>query len=180
MWAAAGNRVQCLQSADGVELWTYWSEHFSIYGNLVIAQGRLLAPDIDGWTYVLDPATGELLDRLLLPRGVGLSSDGRSIFAACGVRALRAFDPASLSELWCFHRPGTYIAGRPTLRSHDLFVTSSDGNAYRMAKSDGSVLWSFQLGDVEGAIVALTGDMGLLINGDGELMAFGCPGEDAA
>jgi outer membrane protein assembly factor BamB len=177
LWATCGDVVRCLEAAGGQEIWVYHPEHFSLYGRMVLAQGRLFAPDIDGWTYVLDPETGASLGRHLLPRGVGLSSDGQAVYAACGMRGLRAYDPLTCEEIWHFHRPGSYFAGYPTSRSHDLIAASSDGNVYIVDKAKGRVVWSFQLGNVGGATVALDGRQGYLITGDGELVCFACPGE---
>jgi outer membrane protein assembly factor BamB len=177
LWVSCGDVVRCQDSTNGQEIWAYHPEHFSLYGRLVVAQGRLFAPDIDGWTYVLDPDSGAFLDRFLPPRGTGFSSDGRTIYAACGMRGLRAFDPLTCAERWSFHRPGSYFAGCPTLRGTDLVVASSDGNVYVVGKRDGCALWGFQFGNVGGATVALDGERGYLITGDGELLAFACPAE---
>lgn len=175
LWATCGDRVRCLEAATGQEMWSYQPEHFSLYGRMVLAQGRLCAPDIDGWTYVLDPQTGALLSRHLLPRGTGFATDGQTIYAACGMRGLRAYDPRSFTEQWRLHRPGTYFAGFPTLRGHDLIAACSDGNVYVVDQQSGRVLWSFQFGDVGGATVADDGQQGYLVTGGGELLAFTCP-----
>jgi len=175
VWAACGDVVRCLALENGRELWSYRPEHFSLYGPMAIAEGRLFAADIDGWTYVLDPDSGKLLGRRLLPRGTGFSSDGHVIYASCGVRGLRAFAPLSLDELWAVHRPGTYYSGFLTLRSRDLVATCSDGNVSVVSKQSGTTEWSFQLGDIDGTTVALDADRGYLITGSGELLAFQCP-----
>jgi outer membrane protein assembly factor BamB len=135
----------------------------------------LCAPDIDGWTYVLDPETGILLARHLLPRGTGFATDGESIYAACGVRGLRAYSPPSFTERWQLYRPGTYFAGYPTLRAGDLIVAGSDGNVYLVDQDSGGVIWSFQFGNVGGATVAVDDQRGYLVTADGELVAFACP-----
>jgi len=205
LWAVCGDVVHCFEVASGNEIWAYRPEHFSLYGQMVFAQGRLLAPDGDGWTYVLDPESGQFLERFLMPRGVEVASDGRVLYVPCGMRGLRAYDPLSHRELWRFHRPGSYFAGTPTLRTHDLVVACSDGNVYVVDKSGGvdeyiadeyiadgyiadeyiadgyiadgyiRVTWSHQLGNVGGATVALDGERGYVITGDGELLAFHLP-----
>lgn len=175
MWVTCGDRVQCLDAATGTAVWTYHPEHFSLYGRVVIAQGRLFAPDIDGWTYVLDPHDGAFQGRYLLPRGTGLAADHTTLYAACGMRGLRAYDALTLDEIWCVHRPGTYFAGYPRLRSQDLIAAASDGNVYIVDKQSGKVTWSFQLGDIGGASVAMGGERAYLVSGDGELVAFACP-----
>ncbi len=175
IWITCGDRVQCLDAFTGGAVWAYHPEHFSLYGRVVIAQGRLFAPDIDGWTYVLDPHTGAFQARYLLPRGTGLAADRTTLYAACGMRGLRAYDAMTLHELWCVHRPGTYFAGHPFLRSSDLIVAASDGNVYIVDKQSGKVTWSFQLGNIGGATVVVDGERAYLVNGDGELVAFACP-----
>jgi outer membrane protein assembly factor BamB len=177
IWASCGDVVRCLEAATGEEIWAYRPEHFSLYGRMVLAQGRLFAPDIDGWTYVLDPETGTLLSRHLLPRGTGFATDGQTIYAACGVRGLRAYDPLSFVEQWCLHRPGIYFAGYPTLRPGHLGVASSDGNAYLVDQHSGRVTWGFQFGNIGGATIAVDEQQGYLITGDGELVAFACPAD---
>ncbi|UCC77653.1 MAG: PQQ-binding-like beta-propeller repeat protein [Anaerolineales bacterium] len=177
LWASCGDVVRCLEAASGEEIWSYRPEHFSLYGRMVLARGQLYAPDIDGWTYVLDPETGTLLCRQLLPRGTGFATDGQTIYAACGMRGLRAYNPVSFVEQWQLHRQGTYFAGYPTLRSGDLIVASSDGNVYLVDQLSGRVIWSFQLGNVGGATVADDDQRGYLITGDGELVAFTCPAD---
>jgi outer membrane protein assembly factor BamB len=177
IWASCGDVVRCFEATSGGEIWSYRPEHFSLYGRMVLAQGRVCAPDIDGWTYVLDPETGRLLSRHLLPRGTGFATDGQTIYAACGMRGLRAYSPPSFAELWRLHRPGIYFAGYPTLRSGDLIVASSDGNVYLVDQHSGRVIWSFQLGNIGGATVAVDDQRGYLITGDGELVAFACPAD---
>jgi outer membrane protein assembly factor BamB len=175
VWAACGDRVYCVDETNGEEIWCYRPEHFSLYGSMVIAGGRLFAPDIDGWTYVLDPETGVLLHRFLAPRGVGFASDGHLVFAACGVRGLRAYEPNACAELWSQHRPGSYFASTPTIRGDEVIAGSSDGNIYAINKANGCVTWSHQLGDVGSTKVAADSDMGFLVTGGGELVAFSLP-----
>ena len=172
IWASCGDMVQCIDVASGHKLWTYWPEHFSLYPPMVLVGNKLFAPDGDGWVYVLDPELGVLLDRFLLPRGTGFATDGEQIYAACGMRGLRAYDPISYRELWRLHRPGSYFAGRPTPHNGEIFAASSDGNIYAVDKKTGKVTWSFQFGDVGGARVAWMGERGYFITGDGELIAF--------
>jgi outer membrane protein assembly factor BamB len=178
LWASCGDVVHCFEVDSGKEVWAYHPEHFSLYGQMVIVRGRLLAPDADGWVYVLDPQSGKFLERFLLPRGVGLASDGQVLYVPAGCRGLRAYDPLHHRELWSIHRPGSYFVGIPTLRTRDLVVASSDGNVYVVDKSSGQVTWSHQVGDVGGAMVALDGERGYVITGDGELLAFHLPQSD--
>jgi outer membrane protein assembly factor BamB len=95
------------------------------------------------------------------------------------MRGLRAYDPLSFTEQWQLHRPGTYFAGFPTLRGQDLIVASSDGNVYVVDQQSGRILWSFQFGDIGGATVAVDGQQGYLVTGEGELVAFACPADTA-
>jgi outer membrane protein assembly factor BamB len=177
LWASCGDVVRCFELTSGRELWAYRPDHFSLYPPMVFAAGRLFAPDGDGWTYVLDPDTGGLIERFLMPRGTGLASDGDRIFAACGVHGLRAYDPLTCCELWHTGRWSTYYTGRPALRAQDLVVAASDGNVALIDKAKGLERWSFQLGDMGGATVALGLDCGFAITGAGELLAFTLPGE---
>jgi outer membrane protein assembly factor BamB len=175
LWASCGDVVHCIDVASGDEIWSYYPEHFSLYGPMVLAQGRLFAPDCDGWTYVLDPENGAFLDRFLLPRGTGLTSDGTLIYAACGVRGLCACDPLSYRELWHIGRPGSYFAGGLALREREILAASSDGNVYAVAGGTGRIAWSFQLGDVGGAAVTFDDEHGYVITGGGQLVAFSLP-----
>jgi outer membrane protein assembly factor BamB len=175
LWASCGDVVHCIDVASGCSVWSYCPEHFSLYPRMVMIGQRLFAPDGDGWVYVLDSQAGTLLDRFLVPRGTGLVTDGERIYAACGVRGLRAYEPAAYREAWCMHRPGSYFAGRPTLRTTDLLATSSDGNIYAVDKETGDAHWSHQFGDVGGARVAVRDDKGFFITGGGELIAFSLP-----
>ena len=175
VWAAAGDVVVCLDAATGEEIWAYCPEHFSIYGDLVAISGRLFAPDIDGWTYVLDLECGEPIDRLLLLRGTGLASDGTTLFAASGVGGLRAYDPISCEEKWRLDPPGVYFIASPTVTARGLLATSSDGNVYLVNPATGQDVWSFQFGDVSGARVAVGGQRAYVITGKGQLIAFSLP-----
>jgi outer membrane protein assembly factor BamB len=175
LWASCGDVVHCIDVASGCSVWSYYPEHFSLYPRMVLIGRTLFAPDGDGWVYVLDSESGALLDRFLTPRGTGFITDGERIYAACGMRGLRAYEPATHREAWCLHRPGSYFAGRPTLRTTDLLATSSDGNIYAVDKASGDATWSLQFGDVGGARVAVDGEKGYFITGDGEVIGFSLP-----
>ena len=175
LWTSCGDVVHCIDGASGREIWSCHPEHFSLYPHMILVGQKLFAPDGDGWVYVLDPESGVLVDRFLVPRGTGFVTDGENIYAACGMRGLRAYEPASYRELWCTHRPGSYFAGCPTPRNTDLLAASSDGNIYAVDKETGGVTWSLQFGNVGGARVALDGERGYFITGDGELVAFSPP-----
>lgn len=177
VWASCGDRVLCLDGASGGAIWTYAPEHFSLYGPMVVAKQRLFAPDIDGWTYVLDLQRGEPIRRFLAPRGTGFGSDGAIVYAACGVRGLRAYHPESCRELWRVQWEGSYFAGRPTLLGDNILAPCSDGNLYLVDKATGRVRWSHQFGDIGVASVACDKDSGYMTTADGSLLAFRLPAE---
>jgi outer membrane protein assembly factor BamB len=175
LWASCGDVVHCIDVAQGRDVWTFHPEHFSLYGRMAMVSGQLVAPDGDGWTYVLNPRTGQLITRVLLPRGTGFATDGATLYAACGMRGLRAYEGTTLEKLWRVHRPGTYFAGYPVLWQEALIAAGSDGNIYVFEKHSGRKTWSFQLGDVGGATPAVDEERGYTITGGGELVAFRLP-----
>jgi outer membrane protein assembly factor BamB len=177
LWTACGDVVRCLEASTGRCIWVYHPEHFSLYGPMVQARGLLFAPDIDGWTYVLDPDSGREANQFLAPRGTGFSSDGECIYAACGVRGLRAYEPDSCRELWRVQREGSYFSGLPVPRREVLLAPCTDGNLYMVEKVNGRVGWSFQFGDIGATRVACDLHQGYLTTGDGALIAFTLPPE---
>jgi outer membrane protein assembly factor BamB len=72
-------------------------------------------------------------------------SDGR-LFLGTDAGAVIALETKSGRELWRFATNGA-VRSRPEPVADELVVASDDGHAYRLAASDGKVLWKARLGE---------------------------------
>ncbi len=146
-----GNAKACylvgLDAVNGKEQWRYHTRN-SVKNQVVVAQGIVIATDMQGITYAVDVSTGQLVwERDLhynrLPGFVsGLVTDGKVVYTGFG-KSLSALDVLSGDVLWTNDDWESGEGTTPVMTlADDILITSSQWKAiYAHNLHTGKLLW---------------------------------------
>jgi outer membrane protein assembly factor BamB/tetratricopeptide (TPR) repeat protein len=184
----AGGRAETLvaySASDGAELWRFAAEGW-FAGELTIAEGRVFALCWDGYLYVLDAQSGQLLWKARGERDKGFTSPpaiaggrlfiGSRVYDASDEQqkptyAMLALDAADGAELWRFYT-GRHIFAPPAAADDTVLFGTDDGSFYTLDAASGAERWQAR---IDGRIVAqpqVDGDMAFVGERSGTIYAF--------
>ncbi|HEX9439710.1 MAG TPA: PQQ-binding-like beta-propeller repeat protein, partial [Roseiflexaceae bacterium] len=181
-----GGRSEALvayAATDGSELWRFTAGGW-FAGELTIAEGRVFALCWDGYLYVLDARSGQLLWKVQGERDKGFTSPPTAVGARgfIGSRvnanehqqrlyALLALRAEDGGELWR-RRTRRHIFALPALAGDTLLFGTDDGKFYALDAASGAERWQAQ---VDGPIVTppqVVDDMVYVAERGGTVYAF--------
>lgn len=148
IYAGSDNGTLYALDTHGKELWHFTTGMMIWSTPALDPAGHWLAfGSLDGTLYVLDPASGQLLDRYVIGSDVKSSpaTDGRRLYVGASNQRLYAFDisPAGrLNKAWDAATEGEVYAS-PALTPERIFVGSLDGRMYAFDRQ-GQLLWRFE------------------------------------
>ncbi len=142
------NKILAYDAKSGKELWQF-TTRYSIKNTIIVSNGRIVATDNLGYTYILDAATGKLLHDIdigfkRLPGfSYGIVQQGDTVFAGFG-QSLSAIKISTGKILW---KNKDWRGGEgsiPTMTLGDgVLVTSSNWRAlYGHDSKTGKLLWA--------------------------------------
>ncbi|MCL3782024.1 hypothetical protein EMN47_16680 [Prolixibacteraceae bacterium JC049] len=140
--------VACWDKKTGKSIWKQQVKN-GIKGQMVIAQGNVIATDMVGNTYAFDIKTGERIWEIdlnynKLPGFIsGLVTDGKIVYTGFG-KSLSAIDASNGQLLWSNQSWSGGEGSTPTMTIADnVLITSSHWRAiYAHNRKTGELLWS--------------------------------------
>jgi len=135
-------RLVRLPQDGGAPLWTYRTGSY-LYGSPALAEGRLIVGGCDGHVHVVDPATGEALQRVPVAGYVGASPATDGDWATTGHfgNEVLAFQPSTGTPLWT-HRDRTFpYLSSPAVSDEVVVVGGRDRSLHAVLRDSGQALW---------------------------------------
>lgn len=129
------------------------------------------------WSVELMPSNRRVSDTAI--KGAGLALEGNEIYVTTGFGVVVAVSAKDGSKLWeqDIHAP---LRIAPTVAGNKVFVQSVDNKFFALDKSNGEVLWDYDIAMEEttmvgGAVAAYSAKADVVITGfsNGEIQAFG-------
>lgn len=144
---AVNNYIVCYNAFIGEEVWRYKTTN-GIKNQMVIAQGIIIATDVQGFTYALYAETGKIawkadLNYNKLPAFIsGIVTNGNTVFTGFG-SSLSALDVKTGNLLWTNKDWDGGEGSTPTMTlANDILITSSNWRAvYAHDIKTGKLLW---------------------------------------
>ncbi len=155
--------LAALDAATGQEQWRATTGGDRLRVTPLVAGGLVFTGGEGEVLYGLDPATGEVRQRMDAGGWVlSLAATDDTLYVGTNDNTLLALDPADLNERWRFDAGGTVWSIVPTAEA--LYVGSTDGHLYAVDPDNGEELWRFQTGD-ELETAAAIGDDRVFVGG---------------
>jgi outer membrane protein assembly factor BamB len=117
-----------------------------IWGEPVLADGRLLVTSLDGGLYAIDPETGAEIWHFESDQGLVSTPvvAGDLVLASGFGSTLYGIDLADGSERWAF-KAGHWIWGKATVDGDVAYVGDFDGIVHAIELDSGAEMWSLAL-----------------------------------
>lgn len=141
------SKIVCYNATTGEKVWDYKTIN-GVKNQMVVAQGLLIATDMQGYTYAIDIKTGDLkwkkdLKFNKLPGFIsGIVTDGKVVYTGFG-KSLSALKVEDGSVLWknTEWSGGEGTTPTMTLANDVLIVSRHWGRIYAHDTKSGKVLW---------------------------------------